>query len=408
VSKMRSNGEGIAFKSKARFHGKLFLTGNINYNDGSALEKESILEMALFNKIIFNYENNRPIVFLSALVEYGCESLLPHFYLKKFSQVFKDYHKVVIGWPGRKHLYYGFVDEFWQIDEGLTYLRHYTKAFTGMSRNIKNIEKALERFGKVIKSNDLNLFFCEGICKNCQTKFVNSSRIAACKKCGSEELMQSVLGDTTYHKKNYMPINFDFSGYENWLNEVADGKCIGIFARNRKTYGRNLPAEFYQVLCNGLVEKGYKILWLGEKESTLPCIDDTFFDFTTSKFVDDIYACHGLVSRCKATFQAWTASTRLAQATNTPYCLVESYDQIFGMGQEGKRINLLTKDMSKKKIIFANYRTVMENIEYFAKQCLDYFINFIEKSDSSDVMLPSHHSEALSSHIKAVDLWKTI
>ena len=50
----------------------------------------------------------------------------------------------------------------------------------------------------------------------------------------------------------------------------------------------------------------------------------------------------------------------------------------------------------------------MENVEYFAKQSLNYFIEFIEKSDSSDVMLPSHHSEALSSHIKAVDLWKAI
>lgn len=409
MSPMWPYGTSTSTKSTPRIYRKLFVTGNINFNDGSACKVEELLDFATFKKIVFNFdEDPRPVVFLSALVEYGCESLLPHFYLTSFEKKYKDYRRIVIGWPGRKFLYYPFVHEYWEIDSSLCFLRHYTKAFTGMSKNIKIIENGLSKFGKVIKSHDLNIFFCQGICNNCKKTFVSTTKVPVCSSCRSESLTQSILGDTSYHKKRYKAIDFDFSGYENWLNKVIKGKTIGIFARNRKTYGRNLPKEFYQLFCDGLIKKGYNIVWLGEKESTLPCIDDTFYDFTTGDKADDIFACHALVSKCVATFQAWTASTRLAQATNTPYCLVESYDQIFGLGQEGKRINLLTQDLENKKIIFGNYRLALQNIDFFAKQCLDYFIDFIENKNSKDVFIKSEHCGVLESYLKVKDLWKTI
>jgi hypothetical protein len=115
-----------------------------------------------------------------------------------------------------------------------------------------------------------------------------------------------------------------------------------------------------------------------------------------------------LVSGCAATFQAWTASTRFAQATGTPYCLVESFDQLFGSGQEGKRINLLTKDMNKKKIIIANYKDSMNKLSYFADLCADETMNLALNGNSADVVGPVHNTESIKALVENNDLWKLI
>jgi hypothetical protein len=115
-----------------------------------------------------------------------------------------------------------------------------------------------------------------------------------------------------------------------------------------------------------------------------------------------------LVSQCKGTFQAWTASTRFAQAVNTPYVLVESFDQIFGFGQEGKRIKLLTPDMKTKKIIFSNYNTAVKDVRYFADLCYDQFIDFIENKNYIDVVGAMESKDYYDELLKGNDLWKLI
>lgn len=60
----------------------------------------------------------------------------------------------------------------------------------------------------------------------------------------------------------------------------------------------------------------------------------------------------------KFTVQFWTASTRLAGLTGTPYIVFESPDQLYGMGHEGYRLNLCTKN-DNGKVVLAHYVNVL-------------------------------------------------
>jgi len=405
---MRSSSKSAANKPEGKSH-RIFLKSNIDYNCNQTYEEEKILNQVKFNKIVFSPACDKPVVFLSCLVEFGCESLLPHFFMPSFFSGYQNHRRIAIGWPGRSLFYRSFFDEYWEIDPKCTNLRAYTKAFNGMSKNIKNIENALKNYGNVFGSAHLNNFFCEGACVDCKKRFLSMLKVPKCPKCQSEKIINSVIADTNLHKHRYVPIPFNFEHMQDWLgNVVKTDRAVGIFARNRKTYGRNLPKEFYKAFCKKLEKHNYEILWLGEKASTLKCISGKYFDFTKSEYADDIERCFALVSRCKATFQAWTASTRFSQALNVPYCLVESFDQLFGNGQEGKRINLLTRELSNKKIILSNYSNVIRDHRYFADFCVEHFLNFLENNNSDDVVGMVERPESLDKIIKASDLWKTL
>ena len=409
MSKVRPNHEGHSNKSEVRFHGHLFLKGNLDFNHGHFVESEKIHERVLFHKKVFNKNTDKPNLFLSGLVEFGCEALLPHFYLPYFANKYNKFNKIVLGWPGREVFYKDYVDEFWAIDEKYLDLRNYTKAFSGMSKNIDLIEKGMRRYGAVFSSKSLNNFFCEGVCKNCRTSFISLFRKFQCEACKSTDIVNSILADTNFHKQKYVGLNLSFDDYGELLSKMPKKKqTIGIFARNRITYGRNLPAKFYKRLCKNLEKKKFGIVWLGERISTLPSISKKYFDFTKSEYADDLNACLALVSACAGTFQAWTASTRLSQLVGTPYCLAESFDQLFGSGQEGKRINLLTKDLNKKKIIVSNFNDCMEQLDYFADLCADQLEMLVRNGDSSDCIGPVHNTESIKNLIVNNDLWNLI
>lgn len=408
MSNLRSNHASASHKHSPESH-RIFVRGNLDFNDGTKSQVEKNISKVKFNRQIFTPNTDKPIVFLSALVEFGCESLLPHYFLPNFASGYRDYHRIVVGWPGRSLYYSPFVSEFWSIDPKLSYLRDYTKAFNTMSKNIRNIENALKDYGSVFKSGSLNSFFCEGACLECKKKFLSMFKVGECHSCKSNKIINSVIADSDLHRNKYNPLPLMFGHLQPWLdNCVKTNKAVGIFARSRTTYGRNLPKEFYKKLCSILESKGYEILWLGEKVSTLKCISKHFFDFTTSEYSDSLEHCFGLVSRCVGTFQAWTASTRFSQALNIPYCLVESYDQLFGNGQEGKRINLLTRDFNKKKIIISNYRNVLARVLDFADVCADHFCDFIENGNSDDIVGFVENPELMRTNLKAQNLWKTI
>lgn len=409
MPQVRSDNESNTCESKTRIHRHLFLTGNLDFNHSTFIENESIFNRVLFNKKIFNDCSDKPALFLSCLVEFGCESLLPHFYLPYFAKKYHKFNKIILGWPGREVFYKDYADQFWAIDDRHLELRNYTKAFTGMSKNISLIEKGMRRYGAVFSSKNLNNFFCEGVCRNCQTSFISFNRKFQCDACKSIDIVNSILGDTNFHKQKYIPLKLNFENYKDLLNKVFKRKkVIGIFARNRVTYGRNLPAIFYKKLCKNLENKGYKIIWLGEKVSTLPCVSKKYFDFTTSEYADDLNACLALVSKCAGTFQAWTASTRLSQITNTPFCLVESFDQLFGSGQEGKRLNLLTRDMKNKKIIISNFNDSMEKLDSFADLCAEKMDDLVVRGDSTDCVGAVHNVESVNNLIVNNDLWNLI
>ncbi len=140
---------------------------------------------------------------------------------------------------------------------------------------------------------------------------------------------------------------------------MVGNRPVGIFARNRQCYGRNLPSEFYKELIILLEDMGYTPIWLGEKASTLECPVDHIVDFSRMEESRDLELTLAIVSLCEFTTQFWTASTRLAAMIGVPYLLFESPDQLWGAGQEGKRLSLVT--MGKKKIVATHYLNVLNN-----------------------------------------------
>ena len=81
------------------------------------------------------------------------------------------------------------------------------------------------------------------------------------------------------------------------------------------------------------------------------------------QFVNNLEAAFAIVSRCVFSLQFFTASTRISSILDKPFILFESTDQIYGRGQEGIRLSLMTKNYNNKKIILANYADVAENMD---------------------------------------------
>ena len=109
-----------------------------------------------------------------------------------------------------------------------------------------------------------------------------------------------------------------------------------------------------------LEDLGYNPIWLGEKQSVLPCPVDHIVDFSRLPESRDLELTLAIISNLQFTVQFWTASTRLASMMGIPWILFESPDQIAGHGQEGKRI-ALTTDYNKKKLVLAHYFSVVED-----------------------------------------------
>ena len=115
-----------------------------------------------------------------------------------------------------------------------------------------------------------------------------------------------------------------------------------------------------------------------------------------------------LVNRCVSTFQCWTASTRLSQIANTPFVLVESPDQIYGKGHEGKRLYLFTQDFEKKKLILCNFHKVCENMDKFVDICQKTICDFLTNKNHDDVIGLVDSEEHVKAIMQKANLWKTI
>ena len=92
-----------------------------------------------------------------------------------------------------------------------------------------------------------------------------------------------------------------------------------------------------------------------------------------------------VVKKCDFSLQFYTASTRISSLLNKPFVLVESPDQIFGRGQEGFRLSLMTKKYSNKKLVVSNFVDVVDNFSEFLTMLKDTVIDFIVNKNSEDV-----------------------
>jgi len=334
-----------------------------NAGDKTEIEKEMDISNVDFN--IFKF-NNRPkpldsrnVLIICCFSEFGCEIVGSMFCIPELLRQNAGKYTVVVGWHGRDYLYRHLVDEFWEIKEEHMWLREYARAFHNESKNLKLIEKKLKQHGNVIPSEALGRLVIGVKCLSCGAIWGSTNKVPACVKCESKNLMQSLFGDIKNRKSELVRIPPPSDHKKEIVRQYLGPNPVGIFARSRKCYGRNLSPEFYMELIEKLESKGYTPIWLGEKQSTLPCPVDHIVDFSRMPESRDLEMTLAIVSQLKFTIQFWTASTRLAAITGTPYILFESPDQIWGNGQEGYRLNLC--GFGPKKLVICHYLNFLNN-----------------------------------------------
>lgn len=402
MSTLRPAGDYVPGRCKWRIYLK---PKSINYSDGRDFDTEPAIDQIKFR--IHNFTSKKGnLLFIFALVEFGCEMFLPHYFLTDLRTKYPDHRLVVVGWHGRSFLYEHLVDEFWELDESYMWLRETVRAFLHVSKNIKNLEKLLRTRGEVFESFKFGNMVLENTCHKCGSKF-GAESVVSCPSCFSTDVKKSMFANLIESKQKYAPIQYRDLDIQEWAKAMIGPKAVGIFARNRRTYGRNLDSEFYSKLIQKLRSMQLEPVWFGEKQSTLPCPVDDVFDFTKMKEAANLKYTLALISRCVCTFQCWTASTRLSQITNTPYVLVETADQIYGRGHEGKRLFLFTRDLSKKKLILCNFHKVCENQDEFLDICTNSIYDFVVNHDASDVLGLVDNPEHVAKLQAGTSLWKT-
>jgi hypothetical protein len=326
----------------------------VNYNP------EKRLQSVKFTSFKYN-ERMRPsnksrIVIICCFSEFGCETIGNLYCLPRLLKKFPGKYVIVVGWYGREYLYRHLVDEFWEIDESFMWLRSYCKAFHHDSINLSRLENYLQEYaGTVIKSKDLGAFLILNFCWTCGKMWTNRGA-TRCPVCSNTLIQKGIFDNLIESKKTAVKMPRPKQELLEWANKLVGNNTVGIFARNRKTYGRNLTKEFYIGLIDLIKSKGYNVIWLGEKESTYPCPDPTIFDFSRMPEARELERTLAIVCNLKFTVQFFTASSRLAGMMGVPFLIVESPDQIYGIGQEGMRLELST---------FGDRKLVLSDIEFF-------------------------------------------
>jgi hypothetical protein len=336
--------------------------------------------------------NNRPkptkrerIKIISCFSEFGCETIGCMYCIPRLLKRFPGQYVIAMGWYGREYLYRHLVDEYWEIDEEFMWLRDYTRAFNHVSYNLKRLEEAATQYGDVVPTIALGKYAISNMCRTCG-KFWQEWKKQAdmCPACKSTVLTRSIFTDIKNYKAQARKIPSPKKDLLKWASDLLKPYSVGIFARARKTYGRNLPASFYVKLISLLEGKGYNVVWLGEKQNTLECPVDHILDFTKMPESRDLEKTLSIISNLNFTIQFWTASTRLAGAMGCPFLLFESPEQIYASSsglmaaQEGKRLEL--SSFGPKKVVVSHYHTVMEKQD----EALDIVKSAIEEMEQDN------------------------
>lgn len=347
--------------------------------------KEEMLANIDFNIHKFNNRikptDKKQILIITNFSEFGCETIGSTYCIPEIIKQCPGAYVICVGWYGRKFLYKHLVDEFWELKEEYQWLREFTQAFRPTSKNIKKLERELKKYGRVYNSFYMGHICLGNKCLNC--KFIwRDEKIKCCEKCQSTDILPSLFADKDV-KSRMVPVPKSSSLMLERAKFYLKPNSVGIFARNRVCYGRNLSAGFYVKVINFLESLGYNPVWLGEKQSVLPCPVSHIVDFSRDEESKNLELTLAIISQLQFTVQFYTASTRLASIVGVPWLLVESRDQIYGRGQEGKRI-LLTTDFDKKKIIIAHYFDVL-NDEEWALGLIGRGINEMKANNWKDI-----------------------
>lgn len=329
---------------------KFFKSCRRNQGDGRLLPDEQMLDGLKFKVFKFN---NRPkptdknrILIISCFAEFGCETVSLMYCIPKLIASNPGAYVICVGWYGREYLYRHLVDEFWEIDEAGMWLREFSNAFSSFSKNVKRLEKALAKQGLVIPAAYVGMLCVGSSCKQCRHLFGQTDN-NLCPNCKSADIEPALLDQLAHYRKFAVQIPRPSLKAQQEARRYLKPNSVGIFARGRTLYGRNLDPDFYVKLIQRLEAKGYNPIWLGEKQSVQPCPVSHILDYSRLPESRNLELTLAIVANLRFTIQFWTASTRLASMMGTPWILFESPDQIGGVGQEGKRI-VLTTDYNKK------------------------------------------------------------
>jgi hypothetical protein len=313
-------------------------------------------------------KNTEDILVLSCFSEFGCETLGCMYCVPLIIKEFSEKYKIAVGWYGRQYLYKHLVDEFWEIKRDHMWLKEYSRAFHHLSKNLSVIERSLESYGTFFSSASIgNVAVCPR-CNNCNSYLVKENK---CTKCMSENV-STLFGNINFWKSKVKKIPQPTQDKIKIAKKYIKGRCVGIFARGRKCYGRNLQPEFYKKLIVMLESMGYQIIWLGEEVSVQQCPFDHILDLSKHEESKDLELTLSIIKNCEFTIQFWTASTRLSGMVGTPYILFESPDQIWGRGQEGFRRKLC--DFGPSKLAISHFLNIFNNNEKgleIVKRCIE-------------------------------------
>ncbi len=341
---------------------------NRNPGDRKDFIKEEKIEDVNFKVIKLNTRtkptNSKEILIISCFSEFGCETVGAMYCIPRILRDHPSKYKIIIGWHGREYLYRHLADEFWEIKPEHMWLREYARAFHHDSINLKKLESSLKKSGVVVPSNYLGHIAISAKCLDCKlfynTIYENGSYDKnTCLRCNSANVIPPILGSVSYWKPKALKIPKPSPEKIKNIKKYLGKNPVGIFARGRKCYGRNLQPDFYIELIKLLKKMNYDPIWLGEKVSTIPCPITDVIDFSRMKESRDLESTLSIISQCNFTIQFWTASSRLSGIMGIPYLLFESPDQIWGRGQEGIRRNLC--DFGPRKLSINHYLNIYNN-----------------------------------------------
>lgn len=347
---------------------KLIKPSHRNPGDGKPSESEEPIEDVKFE--IFRPSGRprpsdpRQVLVICCFSEFGCETVGVLYCIPRIILEHPGKYVIVVGWHGREYLYRHLADEFWEMKSEHMWLRERARAFHHESSNLTRVEKSLEDFGIVVPSSYLGRLAVSARCNSCgffwNTVYADGRYDRnVCMQCSGSNVVWPILGDVAYWKLRATRIPSPSGERMDEVASLVGPKPVGVFARGRKCYGRNLQPDFYVGLIGLLRDKGYDPIWLGEKESVLPCPVPDVLDFSRMDASRDLETTFAIIKKCLFTVQFWTASSRLAGLMGVPYLLFESPDQIWGKGQEGIRRNLC--DFGPRKLSINHYLNVFRD-----------------------------------------------
>ena len=338
------------------------------------ITSKDTIDSVVFKTINFNNRkiptDKKRIVLICCFSEFGCETIGSLYCIPRVLKAFPGRYFIVAGWYGRDYLYKHLVDCFWEIDEKYMYLRQHCKAFHHTSYDLSKIEMHLKsKAGLCIDSCLLGNYVVANICYTCGASW--SKKDTVCPVCKSTYIQKSIFNNIEESKNKVVPIPKPSQEKLDWAKNFIKPNTIGVIARNRSTYGRNLDINFYLKLISLLKNKGYNIVWLGEKETTHACPDNSIVDFSRMEGSRDLEKTFAIICNVKLTIQLWTASSRLSGIMGVPYLIVESPDQIFDL-HEGYRLELST--FGDRKILLSDFLAFKNNEDVglnYIGRCID-------------------------------------